>query len=90
MGIIRNGGNGAFSGKAGSFIGSNWRDIHYIKGIPRISKKPKTRKQLEQQAKFSLAIRFLRPVKKQVEIGFAKIKQGHTTSYNLALQQAFL
>jgi hypothetical protein len=28
MGTIRNGGNGAFSGKAGSFIGSSWRDIN--------------------------------------------------------------
>ncbi len=87
MGTIRNGGNGAFSGKAGSFIGSNWRDINYIKGIPRISNKPKTQKQLEQQAKFALAVRFLRPVKLQVEAGFSKIKQGHTTSYNLALKQ---
>lgn len=87
MGTIRNGGNGAFSGKAGSFIGSNWRDINYIKGIPRISNKPKTQKQLEQQAKFALAVRFLRPVKMQVEEGFGKIKQGHTTSYNLALKQ---
>jgi len=26
MATIRNGGNEAFSGKAGSFIGSNWRD----------------------------------------------------------------
>ncbi|WP_411274424.1 DUF6266 family protein, partial [Daejeonella sp.] len=78
---------GAFSGKAGSFIGSNWRDINYIKGILRISNKPKTQKQLEQQAKFALAVRFLRPVKLQVEAGFSKIKQGHTTSYNLALKQ---
>jgi hypothetical protein len=87
MGTIRNGGNGAFSGKAGSFIGSNWRDINYIKGLPRISNKPKTQKQLEQQAKFALAVRFLRPVKVQVEAGFSKVKQGHTTSYNLALKQ---
>lgn len=90
MGTIRNGGNGAFSGKAGSFIGSNWRDINYIKGIPRISNKPKTEKQLEQQAKFALAVRFLRPVKLQVEAGFGKIKQGHTTSYNLALKQILI
>ena len=90
MGTIRNGGNGAFSGKAGSFIGSNWRDINYIKGIPRISNKPKTEKQLEQQSKFALAVRFLRPVKMQVEVGFSKIKQGHTTSYNLALKQILI
>ena len=70
MGTIRNGGNGAFSGKAGSFIGSSWRDINYIKGLPKISSKPKTLKQLEQQAKFAAAIRFLQPVKDLLNIGF--------------------
>ena len=76
MGTIRNGGNGAFSGKAGSFIGCNWSDISYMKGIPKISNKPKTLKQLEQQAKFATAIRFLRPVKMQVEEGLARSSRG--------------
>jgi hypothetical protein len=87
MGRIRNGGNGAFSGKAGSFIGSSWRDINYIKGIPKLSNKPKTLKQLEQQAKFALAIQFLLPVKRQLEIGYGQVKQGRATSYNTALKQ---
>lgn len=86
MGTIRNGGNGAFSGKAGSFIGSRWRDINYIKGIPKLSTKPKSLKQLEQQARFALAVRFLLPVKRQLNIGFGKVKQGRATSYNTALQ----
>jgi hypothetical protein len=87
MGTIRNGGNGAFSGKAGSFIGSSWRKINYIKGIPKLSSKPKSQKQLDQQARFALAVRFLLPVKRQLYIGFAKVKQGRATSYNTALQQ---
>lgn len=87
MGIIRNGGNGAFLGKAGSYIGSRWRDINYIKGIPKISSKPRSLKQLEQQAKFALAISVLMPVKKQLDEGFGKIRQGRTTSFNLALKQ---
>jgi hypothetical protein len=87
MGRIRNGGNGAFSGKAGSFIGSNWRDINYIKGIPKLSNKPKSDKQLEQQAKFALAVRFLLPVKRQINIGYSKVKQGRSTSFNAAVQQ---
>lgn len=87
MGTIRNGGNGAFSGKAGSFIGSSWRDINYIKGLPKLSTKPKSQKQLEQQARFALAVRFLLPVKRQLNIGFGKVKQGRATSYNTALQQ---
>ena len=87
MGTIRNGGNGAFSGKAGSFIGSSWRDINYIKGLPKLSTKPKSEKQLEQQAKFAMAIRFLLPVKRQLNIGYGKVKQGRATSYNIALRQ---
>lgn len=86
MGTIRKGANGGFSGKAGSVVGSSWRDIEYIRGLPRLSNKPKSEKQLEQQAKFSMAINVLLPVKKQIDIGFGNIKQGRTTSYNLALR----
>jgi len=86
MGTIRNGGNGAFSGKAGSFIGSSWRDINYIKGLPKISSKPKTLKQLEQQAKFAAAIRFLQPVKDLLNIGFGRQKQGKASGYNMAVK----
>lgn len=86
MGTIRNGGNGAFSGKAGSFIGSSWRDINYMRGIPKISKKPKTLKQLEQQAKFAAAVKFLQPVKDLLNVGFGGQKQGKASGYNLAVK----
>lgn len=86
MGTIRKGANGGFSGKAGSVVGSSWRDIEYIRGLPKLSNKPKSEKQIEQQAKFALAINVLLPVKKQIDIGFGNIKQGRTTSYNLALK----
>lgn len=86
MGIIRKGANGGFSGKAGSVVGSSWRDIEYIRGLPKLSNKPKSEKQLEQQARFALAINVLLPVKKQIDIGFGNNKQGRTTSYNLALK----
>ena len=86
MGTIRKGANGGFSGKAGSIVGSSWRDIDYIRGLPKLSKKPKSEKQIEQQAKFALAIDVLLPVKKQIDTGFGNIKQGRTTSYNLALK----
>ncbi|MGB4399537.1 MAG: DUF6266 family protein [Daejeonella sp.] len=86
MGRIRKGANGGFSGKAGSVVGSSWRDIDYIRGLPKLSNKPKSEKQLEQQARFALAINVLLPVKKQIDIGFCNIKQGRTTSYNLALK----
>jgi hypothetical protein len=33
MGTLRNGGNGTFIGKAGSFIVSSWKDISYMKKL---------------------------------------------------------
>lgn len=35
MGTIRQGANGSFRGKAGSVIGSSWKGIDYIKGLPK-------------------------------------------------------
>ena len=86
MGTLRNGGNGTFIGKAGSFIGSTWRDISYMKGIPKISNKPKTLKQLEQQAKFATAIKFLGPIKDLLNVGFNGQKQGKASGYNMAVK----
>ncbi len=87
MGTIRQGANGGFSGKAGSIIGSSWRDINYIKGLPKLSNKPKSEKQLEQQAKFALAVKFLQPVKSLMNVGFGQMRTGKATGFNMALKQ---
>lgn len=86
MGTLRNGGNGTFIGKAGSFIGSTWKDISYMKGIPKISNKPKTLRQLEQQAKFAAAIKFLGPIKDLLNVGFHSQTQGKASGYNMAVK----
>lgn len=86
MGIIRNGANGAFSGKAGSVIGSSWRGISYVKGLPRKSTKPPTQAQLEQQARFALAIRTLQPITTLLNESYQGVKTSRATGYNLALQ----
>lgn len=39
MGTIRQGANGSFRGKAGSVIGSSWKGIDYIKGLPKSGQK---------------------------------------------------
>ena len=62
MGKLLNGINGPFSGKVGTVVGTTWR------GIPVIRSKPTPRKggfsplELQQQAKFSLMNKFLRPL----------------------------
>ena len=86
MGIIRNGANGGFSGKAGSVIGSNWKDVSYIKGLPKKSNKAPSQAQLEQQAKFALVIKTLQPITALLNEGFKNGKTARATGYNLALQ----
>ena len=86
MGTIRKGAFGGFSGKAGNLVGSSWRDIEYIKSMPKLSNKPKTQRQLEQQAKFALAVRFIQPVKIQVNVGFGSVKRGKASGFNMAIK----
>lgn len=87
MGTIRKGALGGFSGKAGSIVGSSWRDISYIKGLPKLSNKPKSIKQLEQQARFAAAVRFLLPVKSLMNVTYGQVKSGRATGFNMALKQ---
>ena len=86
MGTIRKGANGGFSGKAGSVVGSSWRDVDYIKGLPKLSSKPATERQLEQRAKFATAVNFLQPVKQLLNLGFSTQRTGRATGYNIGLR----
>lgn len=85
MGRINKGPNGGFSGKAGSVIGSNWRDIFYIKGLQKKITKPRSQGQLEQQAKFALAVKFLHPVKGILNMGFGNVNPQGATGYNMGI-----
>ncbi|RRN77252.1 hypothetical protein EIM50_20565 [Pseudoxanthomonas sp. SGD-10] len=87
MGTIRHGANGGFSGKAGSVIGSSWRNIDYIKGLPKKRSIGPSEKQLAQQAKFAYAVEFLQPIKDLLNIGFADSRRGKSTGYNIALRE---
>lgn len=85
MGRLNRGPNGPFSGKAGSVIGSSWRDIYYIKGLQKRSTKERGPLQIASQEKFRLAVKFLAPVKSVLDIGFSKINPGGATGYNMGL-----
>lgn len=88
MGVYKQGANGAFSGKAGSVIGSNWKKIDYIRGLAkRRNKKPPTERQLEQQMRFRLAVTFLKPLKSLVNVTCASLKDGRATGFNMVLKQ---
>lgn len=85
MGRLNRGPNGPFSGKAGSVIGSSWRGIYYIKGLQKKITKARSPLQLEQQKRFSLAVKFLYQKKHVLDMGFSTINPGGATGYNMAI-----
>lgn len=86
MGRIRQGANGGFRGKAGSVVGSSWKGVDYIKGLPKKSSKPPTQAQLETQAKFKLLMRFLTSVNMFLQVGFGQKQSNRSTPANTAFQ----
>lgn len=68
MGIIEQGINGPFKGKAGSVVGSSWKKISYIKGLQRKkeTKRTPTPQQALQQQRFKLLNDFLHPLSKKI------------------------
>lgn len=61
MGRIRKGVLGGFSGTVGTVIGGNWNGIDYMRSLPTIKKnRNSSQKQLEQQARFGVAMKFVR------------------------------
>ena len=87
MGIIEQGINGPFKGKAGSVIGSSWKKINYIKGLRRDKgrKRPPTSEQAIQRQKFILLNGFLTPIKRVLNVGFGQFT-AKATSINAAFQ----
>ena len=88
MGIIKDGINGPFRGKAGSVIGSSWRKVNYVKGLARFKTKRKAsaEQQLERK-KFALLNHFFDPISGILEIGFRRFTDRATgrnkaVSYN--------
>lgn len=78
--------NGAYSGKVGNVVGSNWRNVDYVRSLPKPSKKPATADQLAQRARFGLAVSFLSPITDLLNLGFSDKQLGKSTGYNKALQ----
>lgn len=61
---------GGFSGKVGTVVGACWNGIDYMRGLAASITNPRTPAQLEQRAKFSLIIAFLRPLTSFLRFGF--------------------
>ncbi|GHT03104.1 hypothetical protein AGMMS49525_07650 [Bacteroidia bacterium] len=70
MGTIKQGVLGGFSGKVGTVIGSHWKGINYMRGIPQHVHNPRTEGQVNQRTKFAVALHFLQPLNDFLRTGF--------------------
>lgn len=86
MGKIKQGTFGGFLGKVGNLIGSSWRGIAYIRIKPASVADPKTPKQLLQRNRFYTVVRFLRPFREFLRIGYRPLAVG-MTALNAASSQ---
>src|SRR5438045_1232963 len=91
MGTIIKGILGGFSGTVGTVIGGNWKGIDYMRSKGTNRNRTPTEKQLTQQLRFALAIRFLQPMTGLLHIGFndfAVKKTGVNSALSYTLKTA--
>lgn len=81
--------NGPVSGKVGTIVGSKWRDIHYLRSLPKPSRRGPSLAQIIHRAKFSMVVKFLRPITDILNLGYNDLSQGKLTGYNLAFRSTF-
>jgi len=74
MATLKNGLFGQFSGRIGGVVGTSWKGKQVVKKLPARRKTGPTPAQLQQQAKFSLLMGFLKPIKSILEKAFEKTK----------------
>ncbi|WP_256011165.1 DUF6266 family protein [Desertivirga xinjiangensis] len=78
MARYKNGINGPFRGKAGSVVGCKWKEIDYIRGLPKRSSKPPTKKKATAQQVFAFVQKWLKPINGLVNVGFADVHPNRT------------
>lgn len=76
MARLKKGINGPISGKIGNVVGSSWKGIDYIKGLPD-RKKPVTENEFKNRFRFGLSQAWLRPLLVFVRAGF----KGYTETF---------
>jgi hypothetical protein len=70
MGRIKKGILGGFSGKVGTVVGANWKEISYMRSLPQKVKNPRTEAQRKQRSKFLLVVNLLKPLNPLLRIGW--------------------
>lgn len=86
MAVFEEGINGPFNGKVGNVIGYKWRDIWVMRSLSKPSTKPRSKKQLANQAKFALMQELLHVVLDFVRLGFSlKPETRRMSAFNAAM-----
>ena len=70
MGTIQKGILGGFSGTVGTVVGGTWKGIDYMRSKTSRRNFNPSQKQLEQQLKFALVMRFVQPMAGLLNISF--------------------
>lgn len=70
MGIINKGILGPVSGTVGTVIGGSWKGISYLRSQPTSRRTSFSDKQLEQQIKFALVMKFLQTMTPLLQVSF--------------------
>ena len=84
MGVLKNGPNGGFSGKAGSVIGSSWKKVEYIKGLPKLRKSPPKANEIKNRTKFALMQEWLGNLRIFFTLGLLNYS-NRMTAFNAAI-----
>jgi len=84
MGTIKKGILGGFSGKVGTVVGANWKNISYIRSLPQNMKNPRTLGQRKQRGKFALVVALLKPLTAFLRIGW-KLHARNQSPFNAAM-----
>ncbi|GAA4146727.1 hypothetical protein GCM10022216_32010 [Sphingobacterium kyonggiense] len=90
MGVIHQGILGGFHGKTGSVVGSSWRGIQVIRGLPKRIKRKASAKQLVQRQKFHYVSKTLKQLDSLLNFGFPDRPLSRSTNYAEAVQHLLL
>jgi len=84
MGKLDNGILGGFAGKVGNVVGGTWKGISYMRAKNNNNNRKSSEKQIQQQAKFGFAMRFMQPLYPVLKLGFNS-KEVKQMAQNAAL-----
>ncbi len=85
MARVNNGANGAPSGKVGAVVFCKWKDINYVRSLPKVKKRRKlSDSENKNRSKFAFTQTFLGQFTKFFRLGFQRYKEN-MTAFNAAM-----